>query len=267
MRCFWDERQRRHAPAGEFFNGALHPAAGALAGGSTRSSARYRADRGARAITASSRCCGSTAGLSGFPPHRASPNGAPPAARATPSLHLPGGRPPAARPRPDRRLARPICASTRRPRSARAPGMRPIGARRATLSALDAVLGGERSRLRLLPPARHHAGPIISAAIPISTMPRSPPSCACAGGRRVAILDVDYHHGNGTQDIVAGREDIVFASIHADPRTDYPYLLGPCRRERRQHPQPAAAARHRLGRLQPALIQALDWIEKARPTC
>ena len=27
MRCFWDERQRAHAPAGEFFNGAVHPAA------------------------------------------------------------------------------------------------------------------------------------------------------------------------------------------------------------------------------------------------
>ncbi len=47
-----------------------------------------------------------------------------------------------------------------------------------------------------------------------------------ASGRRAAILDLDYHHGNGTQDIVAGREGISFASLHADPRGDYPYFWG-----------------------------------------
>jgi acetoin utilization deacetylase AcuC-like enzyme len=46
------------------------------------------------------------------------------------------------------------------------------------------------------------------------------------GARKVAILDVDYHHGNGTQDIFAGRDDVLFASIHADPRTDYPFYWG-----------------------------------------
>jgi acetoin utilization deacetylase AcuC-like enzyme len=42
----------------------------------------------------------------------------------------------------------------------------------------------------------------------------------------VAILDVDYHHGNGTQDVFYGRGDVFFASIHADPRTDYPFYWG-----------------------------------------
>jgi acetoin utilization deacetylase AcuC-like enzyme len=37
---------------------------------------------------------------------------------------------------------------------------------------------------------------------------------------RVAILDVDYHHGNGTQDIFAADPEILFVSIHADPATD-----------------------------------------------
>ena len=45
-------------------------------------------------------------------------------------------------------------------------------------------------------------------------------------GRRVAILDIDYHHGNGTQDIFYGSADILFASIHADPRMDYPFYWG-----------------------------------------
>jgi len=42
----------------------------------------------------------------------------------------------------------------------------------------------------------------------------------------VAILDVDYHHGNGTQDIFWTRGDVLFVSIHADPRTDYPFYWG-----------------------------------------
>jgi acetoin utilization deacetylase AcuC-like enzyme len=49
---------------------------------------------------------------------------------------------------------------------------------------------------------------------------------ALASGRRAAVLDLDYHHGNGTQDIVAGRAGVRFASLHADPATDYPYYWG-----------------------------------------
>lgn len=46
------------------------------------------------------------------------------------------------------------------------------------------------------------------------------------GAARVAILDVDYHHGNGTQDIFYGRDDVIFCSIHADPLVEFPYFLG-----------------------------------------
>jgi acetoin utilization deacetylase AcuC-like enzyme len=45
-------------------------------------------------------------------------------------------------------------------------------------------------------------------------------------GQRVAILDVDYHHGNGTQEIFYGRSDVLFISIHADPRYEYPFYWG-----------------------------------------
>ncbi len=43
---------------------------------------------------------------------------------------------------------------------------------------------------------------------------------------RIAILDVDYHHGNGTQSIFYDRDDVFVVSIHADPLTNYPYYLG-----------------------------------------
>ena len=47
-----------------------------------------------------------------------------------------------------------------------------------------------------------------------------------ATGERVAILDVDYHHGNGSQQIFWRRGDVRYVSIHADPDSDYPYFLG-----------------------------------------
>lgn len=46
------------------------------------------------------------------------------------------------------------------------------------------------------------------------------------GAGRVSVLDVDYHHGNGTQSIFYGRDDVLFASLHGDPLTEYPFFLG-----------------------------------------
>ena len=47
-----------------------------------------------------------------------------------------------------------------------------------------------------------------------------------AGLAKVAVLDIDYHHGNGTQAIFYERADVFFASVHGDPHTEYPYYLG-----------------------------------------
>jgi acetoin utilization deacetylase AcuC-like enzyme len=47
-----------------------------------------------------------------------------------------------------------------------------------------------------------------------------------AGYARVAILDVDYHHGNGTQQIFWERGDVLYVSLHADPARAYPYFSG-----------------------------------------
>jgi acetoin utilization deacetylase AcuC-like enzyme len=46
------------------------------------------------------------------------------------------------------------------------------------------------------------------------------------GAARVAILDVDFHHGNGTQDIFYHRDDVLFVSLHGDPMETFPYFLG-----------------------------------------
>ena len=73
-------------------------------------------------------------------------------------------------------------------------------------------------------------------------------------GARVAILDVDYHHGNGTQQIFYDRDDVCFVSLHADPADEYPFFLGLRRRarvgsRRGVHAQLPAPARHRVGRV------------------
>ena len=47
-----------------------------------------------------------------------------------------------------------------------------------------------------------------------------------AGAKRVAILDPDFHHGNGTQDIFYERDDVLFVSLHGDPKDAFPHFLG-----------------------------------------
>ena len=46
------------------------------------------------------------------------------------------------------------------------------------------------------------------------------------GASRVAVLDVDFHHGNGTQDIFYDRSDVYFASLHGAPEDAFPHFLG-----------------------------------------
>ncbi len=47
-----------------------------------------------------------------------------------------------------------------------------------------------------------------------------------SGDGRVAILDVDYHHGNGSQHLTYTRDDVLYVSLHADPRFAYPGFSG-----------------------------------------
>jgi acetoin utilization deacetylase AcuC-like enzyme len=94
------------------------------------------------------------------------------------------------------------------------------------LSALDAVLGGERSAFALCRPPGHHCGTDYLGGYCYLNNAAIAAEAAVSAGRRVAILDIDYHHGNGTQDIFYARSDVPFVSIHADPRTDYPFFWG-----------------------------------------
>lgn len=46
------------------------------------------------------------------------------------------------------------------------------------------------------------------------------------GAKRVALLDVDFHHGNGSQDIFYDRGDVLFCSLHGRPQDAFPHFLG-----------------------------------------
>jgi len=96
----------------------------------------------------------------------------------------------------------------------------------SALAATEAVLDGERAAFALCRPPGHHAGAdYMGGYCYVNAMAVAAQFAADVGGR-VAILDIDYHHGNGTQDIFLGRGDVFFASIHADPKMDYPFYWG-----------------------------------------
>jgi acetoin utilization deacetylase AcuC-like enzyme len=95
------------------------------------------------------------------------------------------------------------------------------------LAAVAHVVEGGRAAFALTRPPGHHAGAdffggycfLNNAAIAAQAL-------RDAGIDRVAVLDIDYHHGNGTQAIFYERADVQFTSIHGDPHTEYPYYLG-----------------------------------------
>jgi acetoin utilization deacetylase AcuC-like enzyme len=97
----------------------------------------------------------------------------------------------------------------------------------SALSAARCVLDGERIAYGLCRPPGHHATRSLyggycffnNAAIAAAHV-------VAETGARVAVLDVDYHHGNGTQQIFYGRDDVAYVSLHGDPAQAYPYHTG-----------------------------------------
>lgn len=87
------------------------------------------------------------------------------------------------------------------------------------------VLDGEKTVYSLCRPPGHHAENNVmggycyfnNAAIAANYLSKH---------GKVAILDIDFHHGNGTQNIFYDRSDVLYVSIHADPRFKFPYSSG-----------------------------------------
>lgn len=95
------------------------------------------------------------------------------------------------------------------------------------LSATQAVLDGAPAAFALgRPPGHHASADVYCGYCFLNNAAIAAEHARGHGAGRVAILDVDYHHGNGTQDIFYRRGDVFFASLHADPDQEYPYFLG-----------------------------------------
>jgi len=93
------------------------------------------------------------------------------------------------------------------------------------LSAAETVANGEQSAFALCRPPGHHAGKDYAGGYCFINNASVAANWLSAKGN-VALLDVDYHCGNGTQDIFYERDDVLTISIHADPNFEYPAYAG-----------------------------------------
>jgi acetoin utilization deacetylase AcuC-like enzyme len=102
-----------------------------------------------------------------------------------------------------------------------------VSSAHVALDGAEKIMQGEKTLFSLCRPPGHHADSehfggycfFNNAAIAAQYM-------FDHGAKKVAILDVDYHHGNGTQSIFYNRADVLFVSLHADPHHEYPHFLG-----------------------------------------
>ena len=94
------------------------------------------------------------------------------------------------------------------------------------LSAATAVRAEGKSAFALTRPPGHHAATDVFGGFCYLNNIAVAAQWFVDAGLRPAILDVDYHHGNGTQTIFYDRSDVFFCSVHADPAFAYPHFLG-----------------------------------------
>ncbi len=101
-----------------------------------------------------------------------------------------------------------------------------VAAAASAAAAVESVLDGAPSAYALTRPPGHHAAPASFGGFCYINNVAVAASAARRRGARVAILDVDAHAGNGTQQVFWTRSDVLTVSIHADPTHEYPYFHG-----------------------------------------
>lgn len=95
------------------------------------------------------------------------------------------------------------------------------------LSATQSVLDGERAVYGLCRPPGHHAtSGLYGGYCFFNNAAVAADHAVKRTASKVTVLDVDYHHGNGTQEIFYERDDVQYVSLHGDPTRAYPYSIG-----------------------------------------
>ncbi|MBN2363859.1 acetylpolyamine amidohydrolase [candidate division WOR-3 bacterium] len=93
------------------------------------------------------------------------------------------------------------------------------------LTAAKSILNGSRLSYALARPPGHHAEKKVFGGFCYMNSTAVAADYLSAHGE-VAVLDIDYHHGNGQQSIFYDRRDVLTISIHVNPRNDYPFFSG-----------------------------------------
>ncbi len=96
----------------------------------------------------------------------------------------------------------------------------------SAITGADLVAGGTRAVYALARPPGHHAFGDLAGGFCFLNNSAIAAERLRARGLRAAILDVDVHHGNGTQGIFYERADVLTVSLHADPERFYPFFWG-----------------------------------------
>jgi acetoin utilization deacetylase AcuC-like enzyme len=101
----------------------------------------------------------------------------------------------------------------------------------AALTAVDLVTGGARSAYALCRPPGHHVTPVgYGGSCYLNNAAVAAEALREAGHARVAVVDVDAHHGNGTQAVFWQRPDVLYGSLHVDPAAGwFPHVFGHAR--------------------------------------
>jgi acetoin utilization deacetylase AcuC-like enzyme len=95
------------------------------------------------------------------------------------------------------------------------------------LTAAMQIKDGARAAFGLCRPPGHHAArDLYGGYCFLNNAAIAAQYLRDAGAARVAVLDVDFHHGNGTQDIFYDRADVLYVSLHGDPADAFPYFSG-----------------------------------------
>jgi acetoin utilization deacetylase AcuC-like enzyme len=98
---------------------------------------------------------------------------------------------------------------------------------RVALTGQRRIAQGERAAFALCRPPGHHAArDLLGGYCYLNNGAIAAQAFRDGGADRIAVLDVDYHHGNGTQAIFYDRADVLFLSIHGHPAQEYPYFSG-----------------------------------------
>jgi acetoin utilization deacetylase AcuC-like enzyme len=228
MKAFFDERQKRHDPHGFLVNGTLQP----------NPEQPQRADRLSQAAVAAG-CTLQAPKDHGLAPlaavhtseylrflkniHRRWQRIEGASAEVVPNIH------------PNRRDFSYPASAIGQAGYHMADAACPIGAETwhsacwsafSAVSATDEVLNGANAAYALCRPPGHHAFADMAGGFCFLNNTAIAAQHLRQAARRVAILDVDLHHGNGTQGIFYRRGDVLTVSIHADPSRFYPFFWG-----------------------------------------